>query len=332
MRKKLFLKLNVNFIVFVIIQLCFSQVALAQKFVIPVLPDTQYEVNYNLPMFTKQLQWIADKKDSLNIPIVLHAGDLVDFNNIDQFIRASEGFKILDRSKISYAITVGNHDTEAVGEQSGSAAPGNVNQNLRKTTKFNTYFPVKRFTAQKGRFEEYKSDNAYYTFKAGGLKWLVITLEYRPRQAPLTWACNIIPKYPKYNVIVLTHYFLNGAIIGMDNSEYGDLNPKVIFDQLIRPNANVRLILSGHCGSSDYREDTGVNGNPIYEIVQDYQEQDNGGGYIRLLEIDPSKGTLSAKMYSPFYKITKDDKSQFSFSGVSFVGSKSGNSKNHKTE
>jgi len=57
---------------------------------------------------------------------------------------------------------------------------------------------------------------------------------------------------------------------------------------------------------------------------QNYQEQDNGGGYIRLLEIDPSKGTISAKMYSPFYKISKDDKSQYSFSGVNFVSCKSG--------
>ena len=324
MKRKLFYKLNAGFIVFIITQLCVFQIALAQKFVIAILPDTQCEVNYNPAMFTSQMQWIADKKDSLNIPIVLHVGDIVDFNNIDHYIRASEGFKILDHARIPYAITLGNHDTEAVGEHSGSAAPGNVNQNLRKTTKFNTYFPVKRFTAQKGRFEKNKSDNAYYTFKAGGLNWLVITLEFCPRQAPLTWTCKIISNHPKDNVIVLTHYFLNGrGMIGQDNAGYGDLSPQAIYDQLIKPNANVRLVFSGHLGSSDHRDDSGVNGNHIYQILQDYQGQDSGGGYIRLLEIDPGKGTMSAKMYSTFYKLTKEDNSQFSFSWVNFVGVKS---------
>ncbi|HZK96011.1 MAG TPA: metallophosphoesterase [Prolixibacteraceae bacterium] len=310
-------------IAFTLICFFIVKVAFAQKFTIPILPDTQCEVNYNPAMFTSQMKWIADKKDSLNMPIVLHVGDLVDFNSIDQYNRASEGFKILDNARIPYAITLGNHDTDAVGEHSGSAASGNVNANLRNTDRFNTYFPVKRFTSQKGRFEKNKSDNAFYTFKAGGLNWLVLTLEFCSRPVSVEWAGLVISKHPKHNVIILTHYHLNAkGIIGQDNAGYGDLSPQEVYDQLIKLYANVRIVLSGHTGSSVHRDDIGLKGNHIYQILQDYQGEDNGGGFIRLLEIDPELKTMYAKMYSPFYNRTKTDSSQFSFAGVNFVGNK----------
>jgi len=323
MKRKSFFAFKSIVIAFTLICFFIVKVAFAQKFTIPILPDTQCEVNYNPAMFTSQMKWIADKKDSLNIPIVLHVGDLVDFNNTDQYDRASEGFKILDNARVPYAITLGNHDTGAVGEHSGSAAPGNVNANLRNTDRFNTYFPVKRFTAQKGRFEKNKSDNAFYTFKAGGMNWLVLTLEFCSRPAPVEWAIQVISKHPKHNVIILTHYHLNAkGIIGQDNAGYGDLSPQEVYDQLIKQSANVRIVLSGHTGSSVHRDDIGLKGNHIYQILQDYQGEDNGGGFIRLLEIDPGSKTMSAKMYSPFYNRTKTDSSQFLFTGVDFVGQK----------
>ena len=301
--------------------LLINHTSYAQKFVLAVLPDTQVEVNAKPEMFTSQMQWIADKKDSLNIPFVLHVGDMVDYNNGEHYIKVSDGFKILDNAKIPYAITLGNHDTDAVGDHSGSAAPGNTNTNLRITGKFNAYFPVSRFTAQKGRFENNKSDNAFYTFEAGGLKWMVVTLEFCPRKEAVAWAGNIIAKNPKYNVIILTHYFLNGrGLIGQDNQGYGNTSPQYIYDQVAKQYPNVRLVLSGHTGSTAFRDDVGVKGNHIYEILQDYQGDDKGGGYIRLLEIDPEKGTIKAKIYTPFYNRTRDDASKFEFTGVEFVG------------
>lgn len=266
-------------------------------------------------MFMNQMQWIADHKDSLNIPIVLHVGDVVDSNNIIEFERASDGFRILDNAKIPYAIAVGNHDTGWASKDTG-----NANDNLRTTKLFNSYFPVKRFKAQKGRFEKHKSDNALYTFKAGGLKWLVLTLEFCARQEVVDWANKVLTKYPDDNVIVLTHYFLNGkGEIAPNNSGYGDLTPEHIYNHLIKKHANIRMVICGHTGSSTLRDDVGQKGNHIYQILQDYQGEENGGGYMRLIEIDPQAETISAKMYSPVYNKTRNDDSRFSFSGVKFV-------------
>jgi 3',5'-cyclic AMP phosphodiesterase CpdA len=307
----------------VVLSLLLIQFVQAQKFVIGVLPDTQVEVNIKPEMFISQMNWLAAKRDSLNMPIVLHVGDIVDFNNVIHYERASKGFKILDDARVPYAVCLGNHDTEAVGENTGSAAPGNTNTNLRQTGRFNSYFPVERFRNQKGRFEENKSDNAYYIFKAGGLKWLVLSLEFCARPGPVDWANTVIAKYPKHNVIILTHSHLTAkGIIDQRNAGYGDLSPQQINDRMIIKHPNVRFVFCGHTGTSAYRVDTGENGNHIYQILQDYQGEEAGGGYIRLLEIDTKAGTISGKMYSPYYNITKDDYSKISFTGAQFVGQK----------
>lgn len=299
----------------------------AQKFVIPVFPDTQRQVHGGkTAMFYSQCNWIVQKRELLNIPIVLHVGDIVDFDNITHWEVADKGFAIFDKVNLPYAVCVGNHDTEAVGENSGSAAPGNVNLNLRKTTKFNTYFPVSRFTTQKGRYEEGKSDNAYYTFEAGGLKWLVLSLEFCARQVLVDWANTVVAAYPTHNVIVLTHFHLDSSWnISTSNAGYGDLSPLTVYNQFIKKHANIIFVLSGHVGKSAVRVDLGDNGNKIYQILQNYQNEDFGGGYLRLIEIDPDLKTISAEMYSPYYDLTKQDNSKFQKLGVKFIANTTAN-------
>lgn len=89
-------------------------------------------------------------------------GDLVNFDTVTHFQFASTVMGVLDSANILYAIALGNHDTEAVLWNNGSAAPGNTNLNLRKTTKFNTYFPTTRFKLLNGVFEPNKVDNGYH--------------------------------------------------------------------------------------------------------------------------------------------------------------------------
>jgi len=298
------------------------QVTFAQKFIIPVLPDTQYEMSDNPEMFISQINWIANNKTLLNIPIVLHVGDITNWQTPDQFMwkTASRGFKILDHARIPYALTLGNHDCAAV-MAGGNTAPGDVIANLRDTRQFNEYFPVQRFKSQKGRFEKNKSDNAWYTFKAGGLKWLVVTLEFATRQGPVDWANKVIFSKPNYNVIIVTHNFLTGkGTICQDKSGIGYLGPQSVYDQLVKIHSNILMVVSGHVCSSAWCDGIGVNGNHIYQMLQDYQADHSGGGFIRLLEIDTKEATISAKMYSPYSNQTKTDSSLFSFSNVKFIG------------
>lgn len=309
-----------------------SQAAWAEKFMLPVLPDTQCEVNRTPAMFTSQMNWIAKNKTPLHIPFVIGVGDIVDWDTPDHKMwqTASEGYKALDQAGIPYALALGNHDTGAVGGGrivngkkmpiGGSAAPGDVHANVRITRQFNTFFPVSRLSAQQGRFEEGKSDNAWYTFSAGGVDWLVLTLELWARKAPVEWAKKVVSDHPEHNVIIVTHSHLSsdGTIFNR-NGGYGDQSPQAIYDQFISQYPNVLLVLCGHVGTSAWRNDAGAKGNRIYQLLQDYQGENNGGGYIRLLEIDPEAGTITAKMYSPFLDKTRADKSTFAFEKVAFI-------------
>ncbi|WP_080905085.1 metallophosphoesterase [Parabacteroides sp. Marseille-P3160] len=308
-------KINVLlFLFFLLLQLN------AQKFTIPVFPDTQCEVDSKPEMLESQVDWIIKNKEKLNIPLVLHVGDVANYDNFTHWEIAGEYFAKFDKARIPYAIALGNHDTEAVGEYSGSAAPGNVNQNLRKTFKFNSYFPTSRFIAQRGRYEPGKSDNAYYTFRVGNTNWLVVVLEFCPRQGPINWAGDVIKAYHEYNVILLTHYHLSGkGEIVQNNAGYGDFSPQFVFDRLIKVYPNIRLVLSGHVMSSALKVDTGINNNKIYQILQNYQGEDFGGGYLRLLHFDLEKGTISAEMYSPYYNLIKKDDSKYLIENFEFV-------------
>lgn len=319
MNKKLLSLFNQKMNFFFVLLLCSCSMVSAQKFTIPVFPDTQVSLIQNRGVLFSQIEWIAAKADSLKAPMALHVGDLVNFDNFDQWELASVGMKILDRAKLPYAITLGNHDTGAVGMFSGSAAPGDVRVNLRNTHKFNYFFPVNRFPLQKGRFENDKSDNAYYLFEAGNLKWIVVTLEFCAREEAAQWMDQVLKEYPDHNAIILTHFHLTpSGEINQNNAGYGDMKVIDIFDEYIKPNKNVLMVLSGHVNGSAWRIDQGTEGNDIYQILQNFQRREEG--YLRLLEIDTEKGTIAAKLYSPYLDKTRDDeRSAFSFSNVKFI-------------
>lgn len=312
-----------KYLVSALLLLGFYTGTVAQRFTLPVYPDTQTEVTSRNDMFFSRFDWIVKSKDSLNIPMVIGVGDLVNFDNYNHWEVASKGYEAFDKHGIPYSIVLGNHDTEAVGVYSGSAAPGNVNQNLRKTGKFNSFFPRHRFKNLRGMYEPGKADNAYYTFKVGDTNWLVIALEFCPRQGPLNWASDICKEFFDYNVILTTHYYLTPrGEIAPTNAGYGDFSPQMIYSRVVKPNPNVRIVLSGHVSSTAWRVDDREDGSKVYSILQNYQNEDFGGGYIRLIDIDVDKGTIAASMYSPFYNKTKEDESKFVIEGVSFINNK----------
>ena len=140
------------------------------------------------------------------------------------------------------------------------------------TEKFNDFFPISRFSLQRGRYEEGKSDNSYYTFKAGGVDWMVVTLEFCAREGAAQWMYKVIKEHPKHNVIIVTHIHLRpDGQIHTTNAGYGDMKAIDIFNQYIKPHKNVLLVLSGHNCYSAYRVDQGTHGNKIYQILTDYQ-------------------------------------------------------------
>lgn len=273
----------------------------AGEFTIAVMPDTQQETwSDSDPRFKNRSLWLAANAEQENLRFVTHAGDVVDWGNVSpvQYTRVKNGLAPLD-GKIPYSLTVGNHDTAAVC-QGGSACPGrDASIDVRDTTAFNAAFGSPTFTNMRGQFEPGKVDNSYSTFEASGKKWMVLNLELWPRQVAIDWAKKVVASHQDHNVVVATHAYLNAdGSIGQSQGGYGATSPEHLFDTLIKVYPNIKMIVSGHTGTSASRVDTGVNGNKILSLLQTFHSGTTNP--VRLVRINASTGSVTNWVYAPY--------------------------------
>lgn len=268
-------------------------------FTVVVLPDTQYYSLGYPNIFTAMTRWTADRRDERNIVFVLHEGDIVHRNTEDEWANAEASMRVLD-GVVPYAICVGNHDY--TGD--------------RDTTRFNAHFPVSRYegtTTFGGVFEPGKYDNSWHVFGAGGTDWLVMSLEYDPRDEALEWANQIVGEHPDHRVIVLTHAYLY----------YTDARTRVgehIWNEFVRRHANISFVFNGHYtgGYAGRLVSDGDHGNRVYQMFANYQTMSFGGyGLLRLVEFDPDEKMVTVRTYSPWTGHSEhDDDNEFSFEDV----------------
>lgn len=273
-------------------------------FTIAIMPDTQNEVMGNSTRFRQRSEWLVANRDAFNLRFVTHIGDVVNWGVQDppQFVRASEALQPLETAGIPYSLAIGNHDTAAVCE-GGSACPGvSIPVVVRDTNAFNGTFPSTRFALYAGEFEPGKVDNSWSTFEAGGVHWMVMTLELWARVVAIEWANRVVESHPGHNVIVVTHSYLNAdATISTSNGGYGATSPQYLFDNFIKQHANIRFVFSGHTGLAGARSDTGINGNTIHSFLQSFHSSTNP---VRLLRIDTATNSATTWIFAPFTNTT----------------------------
>ena len=177
---------------------------LKYSFTLVVLPDTQlyYEIRAHprLHLFDLQTQWISDYLVEMNIKFVIHLGDIIQTGTDKEWNDSVYSMSNLD-GLVPYALSVGNHDMTF-------KLPGYVRDNK----KFNQYYSVERYSELPsfgGVFEPGKLENSYHYFSGGGFDYLVIGLEYLPRDKTLSWANMVVGKHPNHKVIVFTHSYIH---------------------------------------------------------------------------------------------------------------------------
>jgi hypothetical protein len=289
-----------------------------QPFTIIALPDTQYytrEIYGGVrDIFTLQTQWIVDHKDDSNIVFVLHEGDLTDQNTAMEWTNARTSMSLLD-GVVPYAVAVGNHDGLG-GRQS-------------QTALFNQFFPLSRFQSLPtfgGVFESNRMDNCYHLFSTGGVDWLVLSLEFGPRDNVLAWANQVATDYPDRRVIVLTHahVYPDNTLYGSSANQaalptdYGRMNNGTdVWEKFLRHHANVCAVFSGHLGFGRL-VDVGDYGNQVFQMTADYQfEPLGGGGYLRIVQFYPDQDKMTVKTYSPYLNNWRaDSANQFVYTNL----------------
>lgn len=293
---------------------------------IAVLPDTQ---NYTLAspsyahIFEAQTDWIVQNKETRNIIFVLHLGDIVNNNVTNQWEVAQRAMTILD-GEVPYAFVPGNHDY-------GSNGSSNNRQTL-----LNDYFPIANYTGWPtfgGAMEPGKMDNTYHLFQAGGKNWLVLALEWGPRNQAIAWANNIVTQYPNHKVILITHaytYFddtrydwkTKGASQSWNPYAYGTAQDpdgtndgEDLWQKLARKHRGFVFIMNGHVLNDGLGRlsSWGDHTNIVHQLLVNYQMRSLGGeGYLRLLEFLPDGKTVQVKAYSPYLdRYFTDSQNQF---------------------
>ena len=165
-----------------------------------VLPDTQNYSEKFPEQFQAQTEWIVDQAKSRRIAAVLHLGDITNRSSEPEWQVASQAMAKLDGT-VPYFMIVGNHDYSADGRC------------IDRTTRYNDYFPVARFK-ERANFggtydrEPERMENSYQTFDVGGRKFLVLSLEFGPRQDVVRWANQVAARHSDREAILLTHAYM----------------------------------------------------------------------------------------------------------------------------
>src|SRR5512146_829401 len=173
--------------------------AAPQDFSVVLLPDTQYYSESHPTIFNQQTQWIVANRAAWNVQAVIGEGDIVNTPSQSyEWVNADAAIQTLDQSGLPYTLAIGNHDYDGVLPQN------------RSTTAYNQWFGVSRYISKPWYLGHYGSTNEsfYTTFTVNGQRYIVLALEYYPRDEVLQWAASIIQGNPDAEIFVATHSFL----------------------------------------------------------------------------------------------------------------------------
>ena len=279
---------------------CAGQRASQKPFSIIVIPDTQNyaDIGRGIPGFSRhfygQTEWIKDNAEALNVAMVAHVGDIVQTDDPREWAIADKAFKSIE-GVVPYILSQGNHDVR-------------LGKGKTRETRMDETFPPLRFEKRPWYGGHYGKGNvnSYALFEAGGMKFLIISLEFAPRDEVLAWANGVVVKHPDRRTIVVTHGYLdNGRRIAHAAMGYqwkGN-SAEQMWQKFVSRHKNIFLVLSGHAVSCRLAS-TGKRGNTVHQVQSDYQFLPEGGqGYLRVMRFVPSENRIDVTTYSPTLKL-----------------------------
>ena len=297
-------------------------------FTIAVLPDTQNYSEKFPDTFMAQTQWLVENQSARNIAYVLHLGDVTNHNSPEEWKNADRAMRVLE-GKIPYAMVPGNHDYSNRGGCSD------------RTTLLNDYFPVSRYQQQPtfgGTYdkEPERTENSFHTFTAGGRKFLVLGLEFGPRNDVIRWANEVVAKFADHEAILITHAYMYFDDTRYDWSKLGtkqtwnphnyplaktndDVNDgQELWDKLVSRHSNFFMTLNGHVLRDGLGKLSSVapGGKSVHQMLVNFQMRPKGGdGWLRLLEFSADRRSIQVYDYSPTRKqLNQSPQNQFSLS------------------
>ena len=280
-----------------------------------VFPDSQSLTRLHPEVFIRQAEWVAAHKKSHDIRFVSHLGDITDNNLPVQWGNAKKAMDVLKQAGVPYALLPGNHD---LGENGKCADRGTLMNDFFKPEDYSNSPAVTYF-------ETGKLENTAHTFTTPQGDYLLMALEFAPRNAVMEWAGKQVAAHPQHTVIVTTHAYLYFDDSRYDFPKLGTKqtwNPntygvaktepvndgEAIWEKLLSKHPNIRFMLNGHVlnDGAGRMVSQGIAGQNIHQLLSNYQNgvkpdrPFHGGGFFRLMQFLPDKKTVRVKTYSPW--------------------------------
>ena len=131
----------------------------------------------------------------------------------------------------------------------------------------------------------------------------MVSLEVGMPQYSVDWAERTWSQaYPDRRVIITTHAFIDADGNRPTSAVHrpDGVSAQTVWTQLIAPNCNIDFVLNGHYHGESRRVDNNSCGEPVHQILADYQDDPNGGdGWLRMMTFRPELNQVDVITYSP---------------------------------
>ncbi|WP_425317723.1 calcineurin [Pseudomonas nitroreducens] len=285
------------------------------SFVLPLLPDTQFYAENNhrkrhlfrseqrfpdLPYqpalaFFAQTYWLAKYAEMLQVPLVVHLGDVVENAGVvTQWQTASGAMRTLEERGVPYSIATGERD---VHEEASS------DDRRSFLDRFADHFGPQRAAWQSTYVgSDPKGLSQVHLFQRYGQSFLLLALDWNPSEATLVWAQSVIDEHPHVPVILASHSILRRTAGGdAELSHEDNASGALLWERLIRRNDQIFLTLNAHSDGAVHKRLLNDLGHSVDMVMVDYQHQYLGGnGLLQLLELDLQRNHLGGLALSPW--------------------------------
>lgn len=285
-----------------------------------ILPDTQCYAHRFEEVFAAQGQWLVDQHEALAIVAAVTTGDIVETNSDAEWEIARRAYApVLEQMPV--ILLPGNHD---FGDG------GSANE---RTSRMASFFPAaERFPNAIGETFSEQGWNSWTLVELGRSRWLLLGLEFAPRQEVVDWAADVLSEQAYDHALVSTHAYQapSGLRYGEEDASRQAFHPQEygLFDQdsfdgqalwraLLEPSDRVRLMVSGHVPQGfDHRQVRRADDGQMVELLVDHQRgtacPQNGGdgqGFLQVLEVSEMGTQLSVRMvsYSPWLDAFREE-------------------------
>lgn len=296
-----------------------------------VIGDTQTMCENDPEAMEALYDWILENKDSQKIEYVIGLGDITDDSTDGEWETVNRIISKLN-GVIPYVLTRGNHDDWDDFNRNlhngyyETTVDGMMNSGKVSLTDPDQPGVIKTVNADgsvtivtreedtpEGGTVTGDLTNSYRYFNIQGTDYLIMTLDFAPSSKVLKWAESVIKAHPNHKVIVVTHAYMyrDGTTIdagdcyppsyytGYTDAQDGD----EMWEKCFSKYENVLMVLSGHDPWQHivYRQDKGVNGNTVTQMLIDPQYVDRNIGATAMVAMfyfsDDGK-TLTVRYYS----------------------------------